>query len=167
MKLLLDFPTIGEPHYAQALPASLIKDRQLKMYSLAENKDPYVARNEKATRVERKGNVVHVKLTSIRSHFVPDNIEGVQVGDTVYFHVTNLEQDWDVPHGFAITGHEQLRASDDARPDAHHRLDAQTGRGLPVLLHRLLLGAPPGDAGVRPGLTGRLEDRAQVEQPKL
>jgi nitrous-oxide reductase len=22
----------------------------------------------------------------------------------VYFHVTNLEQDWDVPHGFAIKG---------------------------------------------------------------
>ncbi|MDZ7608646.1 MAG: hypothetical protein U5K79_24355 [Cyclobacteriaceae bacterium] len=40
----------------------------------------------------------------IRSHFAPDNIEGVMVGDKVYFHVTNLEQDWDVPHGFAITG---------------------------------------------------------------
>ena len=47
MKLLLDFPTIGEPHYAQALPASMIKDRQLKMYPLAENKDPYAAKNEK------------------------------------------------------------------------------------------------------------------------
>jgi len=28
----------------------------------------------------------------------------VQVGDTVLFHVTNLEQDWDVPHGFAAMG---------------------------------------------------------------
>ena len=27
MKMLLDFPTIGEPHYAQAIPASLIKER--------------------------------------------------------------------------------------------------------------------------------------------
>jgi len=26
------------------------------------------------------------------------------VGDKVYFHLTNLEQDWDVPHGFAIMG---------------------------------------------------------------
>jgi len=26
------------------------------------------------------------------------------LGDTVYFHVTNLEQDWDTPHGFAIIG---------------------------------------------------------------
>jgi len=24
------------------------------------------------------------------------------MGDEVYFHVTNLEQDWDVPHGFAV-----------------------------------------------------------------
>jgi nitrous-oxide reductase len=104
MKLLLDFPTIGEPHYAQAIPASLIKDRQLKTYSLAENKDPYAVRSEKETKVVRQGRVVHVSMTTIRSHFVPDNIEGVQVGDSVYFHVTNLEQDWDVPHGFAIMG---------------------------------------------------------------
>ena len=45
-------------------------------------------------------------MTSIRSHFAPDNIEGIKVGDEVYFHVTNLEQDWDVPHGFAIKGNQ-------------------------------------------------------------
>jgi len=104
MKMLLDFPTIGEPHYAQALPASVIKDRQLRTYSLAENKDPYAVKSEKETKVVRQGRVVHVSMTTIRSHFVPDNIEGVQVGDSVYFHITNLEQDWDVPHGFALTG---------------------------------------------------------------
>ena len=37
-----------------------------------------------------------VRATCIRSHFSPDNIEGVKAGDEVYFHVTNLEQDWDV-----------------------------------------------------------------------
>jgi nitrous-oxide reductase len=47
---------------------------------------------------------VNVVMTSVRSHFMPDNIEGIQVGDSVYFHVTNLEQDWDVPHGFAVMG---------------------------------------------------------------
>ena len=104
MRLLLDFPTIGEPHYAQALPASLIKERQLKMYSLMQNKDPYAVRSEKATKVERSGGVVHVSMTSVRSHFMPDKIEGIRVGDSVYFHVTNLEQDWDVPHGFAVLG---------------------------------------------------------------
>lgn len=104
MKLLLDFPTVGEPHYAQAIPASMLMDKQLRTYDLAENKDPYAALSEAQAGVTRNGRVVHVKMTSIRSHFVPDNIEGIQVGDSVYFHVTNLEQDWDVPHGFAITG---------------------------------------------------------------
>ena len=52
----------------------------------------------------REGNKVHVYMTAIRSHFSPDNIEGIKMGDEVYFHVTNLEQDWDVPHGFAVKG---------------------------------------------------------------
>ncbi|MCR9063564.1 MAG: nitrous oxide reductase, partial [Cytophagales bacterium] len=104
MKLLLDFPTIGEPHYAEALPASLIKDNSLKIFKIEENQHPYAAKGEKETKVERKGKEVHVYMTSSRSHFAPDNIEGVKLGDEVYFHVTNLEQDWDVPHGFAIRG---------------------------------------------------------------
>ncbi len=104
MKLLLDFPMIGEPHYAQAILASKIKDKQIRTFDLIGNKDPFAVKAEKDTRVERKGNVVHIYMTAIRSHFVPDNIEGVQVGDSVYFHVTNVEQDWDVPHGFAVTG---------------------------------------------------------------
>jgi nitrous-oxide reductase len=104
MQMLLDFPTIGEPHYAQAILASAIKDKQIKTFALAENKDPFVVKAEKETRVERKGNVIHIYMTAIRSHFAPDNIEGIQMGDSVYWHVTNLEQDWDVPHGFAITG---------------------------------------------------------------
>ncbi|MBA9075680.1 Sec-dependent nitrous-oxide reductase [Rufibacter quisquiliarum] len=104
MKLLLDFPTIGEPHYAQAIQASIVAPKSVKIHKLDENRHPYVAKNEASTDVSRKGNVVHVKMTAIRSHLTPDNIEGVQVGDTVYFHVTNLEQDWDVPHGFAIMG---------------------------------------------------------------
>lgn len=104
MKLLLDFPTIGEPHYAESLPASLIKDKQVRFYKLEENQHPYVAKGEGEAKVVRKGKEVHVYMTSIRSHFSPDNIEGVKLGDEVYFHVTNLEQDWDVPHGFAIRG---------------------------------------------------------------
>jgi nitrous-oxide reductase len=41
MQLILDFPTIGEPHYAQAAPADLIRNNgQLKFYELAENKTP-------------------------------------------------------------------------------------------------------------------------------
>jgi nitrous-oxide reductase len=104
MKLLLDFPTEGEPHYAQAILASKIKDRQVKFFKLAENKHPNAAKSEAEASVTRQGKVVHVRLTAIRSHFAPDNIEGIMLGDTVLFHVTNLEQDWDIPHGLGVMG---------------------------------------------------------------
>ncbi|GJM35580.1 MAG: nitrous-oxide reductase [Saprospiraceae bacterium] len=104
MKLLLDFPTIGEPHYAQGIPADRIQSKSKKFYPIEENEHPYRAMGEKDARVERSGNIVHVYMTTIRSHFAPDNIEGIKVGDKVYFHVTNLEQDYDVPHGFAVMG---------------------------------------------------------------
>lgn len=104
MQLILDFPTIGEPHYAQAVAADLIKNKSIKFYNINENKNPYVTPGEGAAKVVREGNKVHVYMTTIRSHFVPDNIEGIKLGDEVYFHVTNLEQDWDIPHGFSIKG---------------------------------------------------------------
>lgn len=104
MQLINDFPTIGEPHYAQSAPAELISKNSVKIFKIEENNHPYVAKGEKESKVVREGNKVHVYITAIRSHFSPDNIEGVKVGDEVYFHVTNLEQDWDVPHGFAVKG---------------------------------------------------------------
>lgn len=104
MQLILDFPTIGEPHYAQAVPADLLKEKQLKIFDINANKHPYVTKGEGGAKVVREGNKVHVYITAIRSHFAPDNIEGVQLGDEVFFHVTNLEQDWDVPHGFGVKG---------------------------------------------------------------
>ncbi|QCK16327.1 Sec-dependent nitrous-oxide reductase [Mangrovivirga cuniculi] len=104
MELILDFPTIGEPHYAQAIPADIVMENSKKIYPIEENKHPHAVKNEKDVRVERDGNVVRVYLTSIRSHFNPDNIEGIKVGDKVYFHLTNLEQDWDTPHGLSIMG---------------------------------------------------------------
>ncbi|MFI5151854.1 MAG: Sec-dependent nitrous-oxide reductase [Chitinophagales bacterium] len=104
MQLILDFPTIGEPHYAQAISADLISKNSLKFYNISENSNAYLSKGEKEAKVIRDGNKVHVYMTAIRSHFVPDNIEGIKMGDEVYFHVTNLEQDWDVPHGFAVKG---------------------------------------------------------------
>ncbi len=105
MQMILDYPTIGEPHYAQAAPAELIRNNgQIKIFKIAENQHPYVSKGEGETKVIRDGNKVHIYMTCIRSHFSPDNIEGIKMGDDVYFHITNLEQDWDVPHGFAIKG---------------------------------------------------------------
>jgi len=102
MELILDFPTIGEPHYAQGIAASVIKDKSVKIYDISKNRHEYVTMGEAKAKVVRTGNRVDIYMTAIRSHLAPDNIEGVYVGDEVYFHVTNLEQDWDVPHGFAI-----------------------------------------------------------------
>ncbi|MEO5995940.1 MAG: Sec-dependent nitrous-oxide reductase [Chitinophagaceae bacterium] len=104
MQLLLDYPTIGEPHYAQAVVASVIRDKSVKFFKIEENSNPYVSKGEGTTKVTREGNKVHIYMTAIRSHLTPDNIEGIRMGDEVYFHVTNIEQDWDVPHGFAVKG---------------------------------------------------------------
>ena len=104
MELIYDFPTHGEPHYAAGIPASIIKEQSQKIYRLDENKHKYAVTSPIDTKVVREGKDVHIYMSTIRSHFTPDNIEGVKVGDKVYFHITNLEQDFDVPHGFAMIG---------------------------------------------------------------
>lgn len=104
MELLLDFPTIGEPHYAAGIPADKIKAQSKQYFKLSENEHPFAVQNETETKVTRDGRNVHIYMSMIRSHFSPDNIEGVRVGDKVYFHVTNLEQDYDVPHGISMIG---------------------------------------------------------------
>jgi nitrous-oxide reductase len=110
MELLLDFPTVGEPHYAAGIPAELVAPRSKKLFKLEDNKHPYATLKASDARVERKGNEVHIYMAMIRSHFTPDNIEGIKVGDKVYFHITNHEQDYDVPHGFAVIGAENSEA---------------------------------------------------------
>lgn len=104
MELIYDFPTHGEPHYAAGIPAELLAPKSKKIYRLDENKHPYAVLTPNDAKVTREGNEVHVYMSTIRSHFTPDNIEGVKVGDKVYFHITNHEQDFDVPHGFAMIG---------------------------------------------------------------
>lgn len=101
MKLLLDFPTTGEPHYGVMIPADLVKVETV--IPLAENHHPRATKEENKARIERKGNRVDVYLTTIRTHFKPDIID-VQEGDDVYVHVTSLEQDDNIAHGFAIIG---------------------------------------------------------------
>ena len=104
MELLYDFPTHGEPHYAAGIPAELLAPKSKKFYKLADNKHPYATLGAADSKVVREGKDVHIYMSTIRSHFTPDNIEGVKVGDKVYFHITNQEQDFDVPHGFAVIG---------------------------------------------------------------
>ena len=93
-------------------------------------------------------------MIAIRSHFAPDNLEGVQMGDTVYFHVTNIEQDWDILHGFAVMGNKNSELILNAGRDAHAAVGAAGPGHLSLLLHGLLLGAASGDAGVRARVAG-------------
>ena len=104
MELLLDFPTVGEPHYAAGIAADIVAKNSKEFFRLEDNEHEHAVKSEAEAKVVRDGNEVHIYLTMIRSHFAPDNIEGIQVGDKVYFHVTNLEQDYDVPHGISMIG---------------------------------------------------------------
>ncbi|MDN5205035.1 Sec-dependent nitrous-oxide reductase [Fulvivirgaceae bacterium BMA10] len=104
MQLILDFPTVGEPHYAQGIAADVVMQNSKKIYPLNENNHAHAIKNESEVKIVREGDVVRIYMTSIRSHFAPDNIEGIKVGDKVYIHLTNLEQDWDTPHGLSVLG---------------------------------------------------------------
>jgi nitrous-oxide reductase len=99
MQLLYDFPTYLEPHYAQMIKAEKLKP--FTVYPLDQNNKPGAIKRAEDARVERKGSRVDVYGLAVRTHFVPDIVR-VNEGDDVYFHITNLEQDDDIAHGFGI-----------------------------------------------------------------
>ena len=135
MKLILDFPTIGEPHYAEAIPASMIMKNSQKIYKLEDNKHPYAALGDDNAKVVRKGNEIHVYMTSIRSHFTPDNIER----------------------------NRQCRITDHARRNTDPGLETGESRCLSDVLYRLLFCTPPGNAGLYPGQPGRFQCTADIQ----
>ena len=140
MELLYDFPTHGEPHYAAGIPAELLAPKSKKFYKLADNKHPYATLGAADAKVVRDGKDVHIYMSTIRSHFTPDNIEGVKVGDKVYFHITNQEQDFD--------GRQQFRVIDYAGADQDIGVGTQASWGLAILLYRFLFRTSPRDAGL-------------------
>ncbi|MCC6350577.1 MAG: Sec-dependent nitrous-oxide reductase [Candidatus Eisenbacteria bacterium] len=99
MELLYDFPTYLEPHYAQMIRAEKLKP--FTIYPLEKNSHPDAIKRAEDARIERKGNRVDVYMLAVRTHFTPDIVVANE-GDDVYFHVTNLEQDDDIAHGFGI-----------------------------------------------------------------
>jgi nitrous-oxide reductase len=99
MQLLYDFPTYLEPHYAQMIRAEKLKP--FTVYPLDQNHHARKITRAEDARVERKGSRVDVYMLVVRTHFTPDIVR-VNEGDDVYFHVTNLEQDDDIAHGFGI-----------------------------------------------------------------
>lgn len=108
MQLLYDMPLgLGEPHYAEMIPAEKIKPWSAfkpGTNPVTSERDHFAIASEKEARIERRPDGVHVYMTAIRSHFTPDQIT-VKEGDVVHIHVTSLEQTQDATHGLAIDGY--------------------------------------------------------------
>ena len=107
MQLLYDMPLpLGEPHYAVAIKAETLKPTvryKVGWNSRTDEKHEYRSRPGRE-KIVREGNEVHVYGTLIRSHITPEIVE-VEQGDTVYFHMTNLERAQDETHGFSVDMH--------------------------------------------------------------
>jgi len=105
MQLLYDMPIgIGEPHYAQMIKADKLKP--WKVYPEIgwdpENQRQRPGAPQAGTeRIERNGSVVDVYMTAVRSHFTPEHVK-VKEGDTIRWHITNIERAQDATHGFSI-----------------------------------------------------------------
>jgi nitrous-oxide reductase len=107
MELVYDMALgVGEPHYAQAIPADRIKAwpvyPEVGWDPMTQAPSPNKTDPGKEG-IVRDGAYVTINMTSIRSHFTPD-IVSIKVGDNVRWHITNIEQAQDATHGFALPG---------------------------------------------------------------
>jgi nitrous-oxide reductase len=108
MKVIQSAPVDPEPHYAQMIKADKIKT--INVYP-KDPKNPDAVYDKNKTKIVRKGNQVDVYGVAFRSRFVfdhtakrPDVIE-VNQGDHVFIHLTNIDFDEDITHGFAINSY--------------------------------------------------------------
>lgn len=108
MELVYTAPVDPEPHYAQIVHRDKIKP--IPIYEKDESRKNSVWKQED-TRIERKGDEVHVYGIAMRSKFIfdakakrPDEIT-VKQGDKVFIHLTNIDLDQDITHGFGIMDH--------------------------------------------------------------
>ena len=85
-------------------------------------------------------------MVAVRSTLTPTDFE-VKEGDEVTIAITNIEQTTDELHGFGLLDYNINIVVDPGRDEDRDVQGEQEGR-VPVLLHELLLGAPPGDAGL-------------------
>jgi nitrous-oxide reductase len=108
MQLVYDSPIpLGEPHYTQIIAADRIK--AIERYEPVGTNPFTMEKDPNATlggeqRIDRSGDEVHVHMTQVRSHFMPDIVR-VRQGDLVHLHLTNLEQARDATHGFGISSY--------------------------------------------------------------
>jgi nitrous-oxide reductase len=99
MRMVKEAFTDKEPHFAQVIRAD--KLNPIEVYPRAQNNHPEAIWDMDEASVTRDGNQVTVRMIAIRSRFIPDIVEA-QVGDTITFHITNIEQTPGLTHGFGV-----------------------------------------------------------------
>ncbi len=99
MRMIKEAFTDKEPHFAQILRVDALDP--IEVYPRAENTHPQAVWTFDETGATRSGNQVDVRMIVIRSRFVPDVVEA-RVGDTITFHITNIEQSPGQVHGFGL-----------------------------------------------------------------
>ncbi|GGB51994.1 hypothetical protein GCM10011409_32000 [Lentibacillus populi] len=110
MELVANAPSQPEPHYAQIINADKIKTTEV-MDKDEKRKNAVWSKDE--AHIERDGDEVHVYGVAFRSRFVFDaqsdkpDVVKVKEGDTVHFHMTNIDRDEDITHGFGINGYNE------------------------------------------------------------
>ena len=98
MAVINEAPIDPEPHYAQTIRADRINC--VFVYPKDDTNTDAIWSEDEA-RIERNGNEVVVYAIAVRSRFYPDIIE-VNKGDKVTMHLTNIDLDQDITHGFGI-----------------------------------------------------------------
>ncbi|WP_370521757.1 cupredoxin domain-containing protein [Virgibacillus sp. MSP4-1] len=110
MEVVANAPSQPEPHYSQIISADKINTTEVKAKD--EDRKNSIWSTEDA-HIEREGDVVHVYGVALRSRFVFDaesdtpDVVNVREGDTVKFHITNIDRDEDITHGFGINGYNE------------------------------------------------------------
>ena len=85
-------------------------------------------------------------MVEVRSTITPTDFE-VKEGDESRIAITNIEQTTDELHGLGLLDYNINVVVDPGETKTVTFTAEEDGR-LPLLLHQLLLGSPPGDAGL-------------------
>jgi hypothetical protein len=149
MPVIYDSPIgVGEPHYCQMIKADKLKT--WKVYPEVgwnphtQMLDPNAPKKGEEG-VVRDGNKVLVNMTAIRSHFTPEHVE-INEGDQSRGASPRSRPRRTPRTGSASAGTTSTsRSSPASTPSSRSRRQA---RHVSLLLHRVLLGAAPGDDGL-------------------
>lgn len=99
MEMVTESFTDKEPHFAQMIPADKLDPK--KIFKKENNDHPNAVWKQGNASVSETDDGVEVEMIAVRSRFAPDEVKA-QEGDTVTFHVTNIEQSHGYTHGLGF-----------------------------------------------------------------